>query len=67
MSVTTKNVPMNGPVLKDKVMQFMSLGKKNFVVGNEWLYHIKDRHATVFKLVCAESGQVLKSVIEKWL
>ncbi|XP_044595847.1 tigger transposable element-derived protein 4-like [Cotesia glomerata] len=62
-----KNIPIDGPLLKEKSKQFASkLGINNFLASNGWLDGFKRRHNIAFKKLAGESKSVDQRVCSQW-
>lgn len=54
-----KNMPISGPILQEKAMQFAKeLGHDEFKASNGWLESWKIRYSIKFYKICGESGDV---------
>lgn len=63
--VHEQNIPINGPILKEKALHFAYLlGHKNFVASEGWLAKFKQRHEVVAKVISDGSSRkpYLKSI-----
>lgn len=61
------NVPISGPILKEKAKMFAAkLGINDFRASEGWLEKFKKRHAINFKKICGESAAVPEDVCIEW-
>jgi len=64
----TRNVPVNGPILKQKAIEFSKkLGVDDFNPTNGWLDGFKKRNDIVFKNIVGESGAVDTTICNQWI
>ncbi|XP_046661293.1 tigger transposable element-derived protein 4-like [Homalodisca vitripennis] len=62
-----KNLPVSGPILKEKAAQFAAqLNKPDFRASNGWLQNFKKRNEVIFKKVTGESASVDDNVCTEW-
>ena len=66
--VRNKNIPISGPMIKEKAQEFASrLHIDNFCGSNGWLEGFKRRNGIVFKNICGESNAVDNSICNQWV
>uniref|UniRef100_A0A1B6C4M0 HTH CENPB-type domain-containing protein n=1 Tax=Clastoptera arizonana TaxID=38151 RepID=A0A1B6C4M0_9HEMI len=61
------DIPVNGPLLKEKAEQFGEMFGANFTCSNGWLDRFKARHSISFAKMCGEAKSVDPSVTGNWL
>lgn len=64
----SKNVPVNGPILKEKAEEFarkLTIG--GFCASNGWLDGFKKRNDLIFKKISGESGAVDINACSQWI
>lgn len=61
------NVPINGPLLKEKAEEFGRLLGENFTCSNGWLDRFKQRHGINFGKVSGEAKSVSLEVTDEWV
>lgn len=62
------NVPINGPILQEKAMDFArQFGNHEFRASQGWLTKFKQRHGVVCKHVCSEASYVNPELMGAWL
>jgi len=61
------NVPISGPILKEKATQFAKeLEHPEFKASEGWLEKFKSRNNIVFRKLCGESASVSETVCDEW-
>ena len=67
VSVRAKNIPILGPVLQEKALQYATeLGYDEFHASSGWLHNFKECHNICFKAICGESSAVDTEVVGDW-
>jgi hypothetical protein len=62
------NIPINGPVLKEKATEIAKKLKiSDFTSSNGWLDRFRKRHGIVYRQISGESESVDKSCVSTWL
>ncbi|KAL4153097.1 hypothetical protein QTP88_000930 [Uroleucon formosanum] len=62
-----KNIPISGPILKEKALQVSKEFEcENFKASNGWLDKFKSRYNISFKVVCGESKSVDTETVDEW-
>lgn len=62
-----KNVPISGPLIKQKALEAASnLKVENFVASNGWLDCFCRRHNITFKSICGEAANINLEDVEAW-
>ncbi|XP_043469542.1 tigger transposable element-derived protein 4-like [Leptopilina heterotoma] len=65
--IRDKNIPMDGPLLKEKARDFATkIGIQDFSASNGWFEGFKRRHDIVFKTLSGESKSVDVRVCNQW-
>ena len=63
----SKNIPITGPLLQEKAVQFASeLGYQDFKASNGWLDCWKAKFSIKFYKVCGESGDVNNETVTEF-
>ena len=63
----SENVPLDGPIIKDKALEFANhFGQVNFKGSNGWLANFKKRHGLVFRAIRGESASVDRQSVNNW-
>lgn len=66
--VRNNNIPISGPMIKEKAQEFASkLHIDNFSGSNGWLEGFKKRNDIAFKNVCGESNSVDNNECNEWI
>lgn len=56
MECRTQNVPITGPILRQKALEFAAaLGQSDFRASGGWLANFKNRFGIIFKSICKET------------
>lgn len=64
----SRNVPITGPILRQKADEFaLLLGKSDFQCSEGWINRFKVRHSIVFGKISGEAASVPAGVSESWL
>lgn len=64
----SKNVPITGPILREKANEFgQLLGKQNYHCSEGWINRFRSRHNIVFGKISGEAASVPDGVPETWL
>lgn len=61
------NLPINGPLLKEKAEEFGRLLGQDFSCSNGWLDRFKQRHSINFGKVSGEAKSVSVELTEEWV
>ena len=64
--VRAKNVPLSGPVIKEKANQLARELGINFVATNGWFHRFKARRGLCFKSIVGEAGSVTPEMLCEW-
>lgn len=65
--VRSQNVPVSGPMIKEKATVFAErLSLNDFKASNGWLDRFKRRHNITFQAACGESKSVSDETVEEW-
>lgn len=64
----SKNVPLTGPILRQKANEFAALmGKEYFQCSEGWINRFRARHNIVFGKIVGEAASVPDGVVESWI
>lgn len=65
--VLSKNIPIDGPLIRGKAEQFAKLLKLDkFKPSNGWIEGFKKRNGLSFKQICGEENAVDPEICERW-
>ncbi|XP_046588037.1 tigger transposable element-derived protein 4-like [Neodiprion lecontei] len=65
--VRNNNIPISGPMIKEKAQEFASKLHINFSGSNGWLEGFKKRNDIAFKNICGESNSVDNNECSEWI
>lgn len=60
------NIPVNGPIMKEKALQIAKTLNMNFEPSSGWLDRFKNRYGIVYKQVSGEAASVNTNDVECW-
>lgn len=64
----SKNIPITGPILRQKANEFaVMLKKNNFECSEGWINRFRSRHNIVFGKISGEAASVPENVPQSWL
>lgn len=61
------NIPVSGPLLKEKATEFGQMFGVDFTCSNGWIDRFKARHSISFAKICGEAKSVDLNVTSDWL
>ena len=64
--VCAKNVPLSGPVIKEKANQLAREMGIDFVATNGWFHRFKARRGLCFKSIVGEAASVTPEMLREW-
>ena len=64
--VRAKNVPLSGPVIKEKANQLAREMGIDFVATNGWFHRFKARRGLCFKSIVGEAASVTPEMLREW-
>ena len=61
-----KNVPLSGPMIKEKANKLACEMGIDFVATNGWFYRFKTRRGLFFKSISGEAASVTPEMLSDW-